>query len=580
MSGVVRRLPDAVVNQIAAGEVVERPASVLKELLENAVDASARRIEARVEGPFPFTITVADDGCGMSAADLDLAVMRHTTSKIASAEDLNRIATYGFRGEALPSIGAVCRLRITSRRRADPVGWEIVVEDGKVCAAGEAGARAGTTVTVSDIFANVPARRKFLKSQRTESAHLWDVFHAVAIPREGIHFGMSDGRTEWTYEEGETAAERAMRHAGEDGKYLVALRGSSPFFRLLGWAGLPQLSRASGTGVHFFLNGRFFRDRGLLFAVREAYRGILPEGRLPVVYLFISCDPSEADVNVHPAKTEVRFRYGRELFELVRHTIGQALGEGKGDGARGRSYTVVPFPARGVSTQGGPAAVEERKSAKPLCGVPLFEPLARGGAEGPIPGGRFSDLSPVGRVLGTYIVCEGGGEMVIVDQHAAGERIVFSRLKDLYLGGSAPLQHWLVPEAVELPPVDAADRGAIIAFLRRAGFAFEEKGKDTLLIKGGPAILGAFDVKRWWRDFLDFFDRQESTPGGIFDADRELWRMACHAAIRAKDPLTLQGMRQLLCELDRACLAHSCPHGRPVWVKISGREMAAMFRRE
>ncbi|MCL5966881.1 MAG: DNA mismatch repair endonuclease MutL [Deltaproteobacteria bacterium] len=575
MTAPVRQLPEGVINQIAAGEVVERPASVLKELLENAVDAGSSRIEAAVSGPFPFTIAVTDDGCGMTVEDLDLAVRRHTTSKILSADDLQRIATYGFRGEALPSIAAVSRLRIVSRPPGSPLGQEIIVEGGETRLFREAGARSGTTVEVSGLFGSVPARRKFLKSPRTELARLWEVFHAVGIPREGILHRMSDGRTEFAYEPNETSLERAARHAGEEGKYLAPLRAGSPFFRLTGWAGLPQVSRAAGTGLHFFVNGRYFRDRGLMAAVREAYRGILPEGRLPLLYLFIACDPSEVDVNVHPAKTEARFRYGRELFELVRHAVGEALG-GK---APRRPENVIPFPAGGGETAHRIIPRPPEGRIEPLFPEPPIVLPPPGAGESPLPGRRFSALKPVGQMLGTYVVCEGPGEVVIIDQHAADERIVFSRLKDAYLGQSAPLQHWLVPQEVTLSGCAAEERGMIAEFLERAGFSFEPLGESAFRLTGGPAILGRFDVQGWWKDFRDFLESQESAPKGIFDADRELWRMACHAAARAGDPLPFEGLNLFLRELDRAVGAHSCPHGRPVWVKISGTEMERLFGR-
>lgn len=574
-AGSVRQLPEGVINQIAAGEVVERPASVLKELLENAMDAGARRIEAVVSGEFPYTITVADDGCGMTAEDLDLAVRRHTTSKIADVSDLARIATYGFRGEALPSIAAVSRLRILSRPAGAALGREIVIEGGRTRVFREAGAPFGTTVEVSDLFGTVPARRKFLKSPRTETARLWEAFHAVGIPGEGVFHRMADGRSEFVYEPRETALERAMRHAGDDGKYLAPLRAHSPFFRLAGWAGLPQVSRAGGSGLYFFVNGRFFRDRGLAAAVREAYRGVLPEGRLPLLYLFVTCDPAEVDVNVHPAKTEARFRYGRELFELVRHAVAEAVGAP----ATRRGENVIPFPAQAGDPASRIAQHSQGGRVEPLFPEPPPVLNLPERPESPLPGRRFSALNPVGRILGTYIVCEGPGEVVIIDQHAADERIVFAGLKDAFLGRGAPLQRWLVPVEIVLPGCTGEEREEIAGFLERAGFSFERVGDEGFRLTGGPAILGRFDVQAWWSDFRRFLESHGTAPKGVFDADRELWRIACHAAVRAGDALTHEDMRRLLRELDRAVGAHGCPHGRPVWVKISGAEMARLFGR-
>ena len=578
MEGRIRLLPDGVIDQIAAGEVVERPASLLKELLENAVDSSAGRIEAEIFGPFPFSIRVSDDGVGMTAKEAEAAVRRHTTSKIASADDLQKLSTYGFRGEALPSIGSVSRLRILTRPHDRDSGTEVVVEGGKVRSTREAGTPRGTTVEVTNLFGNIPARLKFLKTPRTEITHLWEVFHGVAIPGGGTSFRMSDGKTDVLYEGGESSLDRAKRHAREGAKYLVPMRLSSAFFRITGWAGLPHLSRFGASGIHFFVNGRHFRDKGIFAAVREAYRGILPADRQPVIYLFLGCDPHEADVNVHPAKMEVRFRYGKDLFELVRHAIGEALGEipvvpsAVSFSGRAEVRAGGPFPPKTVEPQ-DMNLFDDQPAAPALFRAPEDYSLNRERE------GGFGSLRPVAQLLGTYIVCEGMGEVVIIDQHAADERIVFSRLKDSYLGKNAPVQRWLVPQVVSLPGAGKKERAGIEAFLSGVGFLCEFFGENTFKISGGPAILGHFDLKRWWKDLGDFLLSQESTPKGIFDADRELWRIACHASLRAGMPLEKEGMRALLSDLDRAVASHSCPHGRPVWVKISAAEMKRLFGR-
>ncbi|MBE0568647.1 MAG: DNA mismatch repair endonuclease MutL [Deltaproteobacteria bacterium] len=584
MASRIRPLPDDVVNRIAAGEVVERPASVLKELLENAVDSGAGSVEAHVSGPFPFTLRVTDDGCGMSREEAGLAVRRHTTSKIASADDLERIGSFGFRGEALPSIASVARVTIVTRPGGERGATELVAEGGTILSVREAGAPAGTTVTVSGLFANVPARRKFLKSERTEMSHLWEVFHGVAIPGEGISFRFIDSRGAFTFESRESALDRAKRHAGDDAQYLAPVDVSSAFFRVIGWAGLPQVSRAGAGGLWFFVNGRRFRDRGLYAAMREAYRGILPGDRLPVVYLFVTCSPGEVDVNVHPAKTEVRFRYPRDLNELVRHAIGGALGEAT-------SHPGYPFPAWGRPTAAGhrPAGSPPDMSLEGVVGSASPHPpegeerpgelrFAEQGSEAA--GERFfSSLAPIGQALGTYLVCEGAGGIVLVDQHAADERIVFSRLKDRYLGEGAPTQRWLRPEEVELPGVLADERPFVEEFLARTGFSFEPAGEARIRLTGGPAALSGFDARRWWEDLCESLRAQETLPKGLFDADRELWRMACHTAVRGGERVSTERARLLLAELDAAVAAHSCPHGRPVWIRISRARLDALFHR-
>jgi DNA mismatch repair protein MutL len=583
----IRPLPDDVVNRIAAGEVVERPASVLKELLENAVDSGAGSVEAHVSGPFPFSLRVTDDGCGMSREEAELAVRRHTTSKIASADDLERIGSFGFRGEALPSIASVARVSVVTRPAEERSGTELVVEGGTILSVREAGAPGGTTVTVSGLFENVPARRKFLKSERTEMSHLWEVFHGVAIPGEGISFRIIDPRGTFAYESRESALDRAKRHAGDDGQYLVPVDVSSAFFRIFGWAGLPQVSRAGAGGLWFFVNGRRFRDRGLYAAVREAYRGILPGDRLPVLYLFVTCSPREVDVNVHPAKTEVRFRYPRDLNELARHVLGGALGEAP-------SRAAYPFRVWEERTPRGghrPAGSPPGMSLEGVTGSPF--PLPAAGAErlGELPfaerGGEtagerfFSSLVPIGQVLGTYLVCEEADGIVLVDQHAADERIVFSRLKDRYLGKRAPMQRWLDPVEVALPGVlsDREERAAVETFLARTGFSFEPAAGERIRLTGGPAALPGFDARRWWEDLCESLRAQETLPKDLFDADRELWRMACHTAVRGGERVTTERARLLLAELDAAMAAHSCPHGRPVWIRISRARLDALFHR-
>jgi DNA mismatch repair protein MutL len=562
-------LPDDVVNRIAAGEVVERPASVLKELLENAVDSGAGSVEAHVSGPFPFSLRVTDDGCGMSREEVELAVRRHTTSKIASADDLERIASFGFRGEALPSIASVARVSVVTRPAEGPSGTELVVEGGTILSVRDAGAPRGTTVTVSGLFENVPARRKFLKSERTEMSHLWEVFHGVAIPGEGISFRFVDPRGAFAYESRESALDRAKRHAGDDGQYLVPVDVTSAFFRIFGWAGLPQVSRAGAGGLWFFVNGRRFRDRGLYAAVREAYRGILPGDRLPVLYLFVTCSPGEVDVNVHPAKTEVRFRYPRDLNELARHVLGGALGEAP-------SRAAFPFPdmsLEGVTGSSFPFPADRAERAGEL-------PFAERGGEAA--GERFfSSLVPIGQVLTTYLVCEEADGIVLVDQHAADERIVFSRLKDRYLGKRAPTQRWLDSVEVALPGVlsDTDERPAVETFLVRTGFSFEPAGGGRIRLTGGPAVLPGFDARRWWEELCESLRAQETLPKDLFDADRELWRMACHTAVRGGERVTTERARLLLADLDAAMAAHSCPHGRPVWIRISRARLAALFRR-
>ncbi|HEX7519210.1 MAG TPA: hypothetical protein VF325_02920, partial [Candidatus Deferrimicrobium sp.] len=446
------------------------------------------------------------------------------------------------------------------------------------------------------------------KSERTEMSHLWEVFHGVAIPGEGISFRFIDPRGAFAYESRESALDRAKRHAGDDGQYLVHVDVSSAFFRIFGWAGLPQVSRAGAGGLWFFVNGRRFRDRGLYAAVREAYRGILPGDRFPVLYLFITCSPREVDVNVHPAKTEVRFRYPRDLNELARYAIGGALGEApsratppvrvweerippgglRPEGSppdmslEGVTGSPFPLPAAGATPPGASMPAPALGHPWPSAGAERVGdlPFAERGSE--VTGERFfSSLVPIGQVLATYLVCEEAGGIILVDQHAADERIVFSRLKDRYLGKGAPTQRWLDPVEVALPGVlsETDERPAVETFLARTGFSFERAAGEWIRLTGGPAALPGFDARRWWEDLCESVRTQETLPKDLFDADRELWRMACHTAVRGGERVTTERARLLLADLDAAMAAHSCPHGRPVWIRISRARLEALFHR-
>ena len=587
MTSRIRPLPDDVVNRIAAGEVVERPASVLKELLENAVDSGAGSVEAHVSGPFPFSLRVTDDGCGMSREEAELAVRRHTTSKIASADDLERIGSFGFRGEALPSIASVARVSVVTRPAEERSGTELVMEGGTILSVRDAGAPRGTTVTVSGLFENVPARRKFLKSERTEMSHLWEVFHGVAIPGEGISFRFIDPRGAFAYESRESALDRAKRHAGDDGQYLVPVDVSSAFFRIFGWAGLPQVSRAGAGGLWFFVNGRRFRDRGLYAAVREAYRGILPGDRLPVLYLFVTCSPGEVDVNVHPAKTEVRFRYPRDLNELARHAIGGALGEAP-------SRAAFPFHVwEERITPGGlrPAGSPPDMSLEGVTGSPFPLPAAgaaTGGGAAVRRTGRRGDRGPV-----LFLPCPdraGAGDVPGLrgGRRDRPRRPARRRRADRLLApeGSVPREEG--PDAAMArprggrPPGDPAGDGRAPGrgdVSRPDRIFLRAGGGERIRLTGGPAALPGFDARRWWEDLCESLRAQETLPKDLFDADRELWRMACHTAVRGGERVTTERARLLLAELDAAMAAHSCPHGRPVWIRISRARLEALFHR-
>ncbi|MBP2689607.1 MAG: mutL, partial [Deltaproteobacteria bacterium] len=346
------------------------------------------------------------------------------------------------------------------------------------------------------------------------------------------------------------------------------------------------VSRAGAGGLWFFVNGRRFRDRGLYAAIREAYRGILPGDRLPVLYLFVTCSPREVDVNVHPAKTEVRFRYPRDLNELARHVLGGVLGEAPSRAA----FPYRSWEERIPPGRPGPAGSPPDMPLEGVTGSPFPLPTGVERSENlPFaePGGEatrerfFSSLVPIGQVLTTYLVCEDADGIVLVDQHAADERIVFSRLKNRYFGERAPTQRWLDSVEITLPGIlsETDERPAVETFLARTGFSFEPAGGERIRLTGGPAALPGFDARRWWEDLCESLRAQETLPKDLFDADRELWRMACHTAVRGGERVTTERARLLLAELDAAIAAHSCPHGRPAWIRISRARLEALFHR-
>jgi len=469
----VRLLPEEVANQIAAGEVVERPASVLKELVENSLDAGAGRIAAEVEAGGRRLIRVVDDGWGLSQDDLLMALERHATSKVALPEDLAAVSTLGFRGEAIPSIAAVSRFNMRSRRAQDEAGSEVVVRGGSLREVKEVGCPKGTVVEVRDIFYNIPARRKFLKSIATEAGHLGEAFLRMALARPQVAFRYTaNGRLVYDLPASEDLAARAAELLGrETAARLVRVAESLNGVSLTGLAGLPDVSRASLDQVYTFINGRYVRDKVLLHAVGEAYRGLMPDRRRPVVVLDLAVDPAEVDVNVHPAKIEVRFHRQNEIHAALVQGLRQALAAGKLAQTE-RNARPQPAPAQRPAPQvcGRPAAFPARPLARPAPpsaatpggGLLVREPAAETGpAYQPPPAlpqarplfGPAGDLTVLGQLHGLYVICTSSEGLIIMDQHAAHERLTYEALKqDLRRGGALPRQGLLSPATLEFTP--------------------------------------------------------------------------------------------------------------------------------
>ena len=608
-TGAIRRLPEAVVNRIAAGEVVERPASVVKELLENALDAGANRIDIAVEGGGIRRIEISDDGMGMDAAGLALAVERHATSKLAVAADgsvdLLAIGTLGFRGEALPSIGSVARLRIESRAQGADEAVGIRVEGGRVSAPEPAAHGPGTTVSVEDLFYATPARLKFLKSERAESTAIADCVRrlAMAAPRTGLTL-RTGGRTllsvpaETAADEDEARLARLARILGPDfGKNAVPIAAERQLvtgrtMRLTGFAGVPTFNRGNAQAQYLFVNGRPVRDKMLLGAVRGAYADFLARDRHPVVALFLECDPHDVDVNVHPAKTEVRFREAGLVRGLIVSGLRHALHE-----AGHQASTTIAQSALGSFRPGAAPGAERRLGlvAPSLAPRPVSEadwgfadqapPANDTGRHVPEPeaGEEEGEDLPLGRARAqlhlTYIVAETPDGLVLVDQHAAHERLVYERMKDALAETGVPRQALLIPEIVELGEEDAARILQRTEEFAELGLVVEAFGPGAVAVREVPALLGKTDVGALVKDLAD-----EIAEWGLGLALKEklgevCGTMACHGSVRAGRKLSEAEMNALLRQMEATPHSGQCNHGRPTYVELKRADIERLFGR-
>jgi DNA mismatch repair protein MutL len=590
-AGRIHRLPDALVDQIAAGEVVERPASVAKELVENAVDAGGRRLRIEVREGGRSLLAVTDDGIGMGRADARLALERHATSKLASAADLTRIATFGFRGEALPAIASVSRFRLRTRTAADREGTEIRVEHGRDLELRAAGGPAGTRVEVADLFGALPARRKFLKAAATEWVHVADWLARAALVLPQVHFDVvRDDRPAWSWPAtGDRLARIAAVLSEREAEGLLPVELEREGARLRGFVSRPDVHRRSAEGLYLYVNGRPVRDRLLRHALLEAYRDWLPRGRFPTALVELQLAPEAVDVNVHPAKWEVRFAEPQRIHGLVSSAVRRAV--------EGRGWLAAPGPA--------PAA----PAARPPFPLPTATPLPRpaGGwllaapaaAPGPAPaalaragGFRFADLRCIGQLLGTFLLLEDKGGLLLVDQHAAHERVLYERLRRAWLEGGVERQGLLVPALVELEAGARAALEAAGARLEALGFELEPFGAGAVLVRAVPALLAERDPAALVRGLAEELRARALELGtagqGAPDpaavrqleaADRLFATLACHAARRAGDVLAPAEQRALLDALDGIPWAPTCPHGRPVAVPVTLGEIERRFGR-
>ncbi len=565
----IHPLPDLLISQIAAGEVVERPASVLKELLENSLDAGATRIDVQLEEGGVKLIRVADDGAGIAKDDLPLALARHATSKIASLADLERVASYGFRGEALASIASVARVSVASRTPDAGHAWKLVAGADAPLPVALAG---GTVVTVEDLYFNTPARRKFLKSTATEYAHCDDVLVRMAQARPDVAFTLThDGKPRRRLA-GADFARRTRELMGDEffaqARTVEAAAGP---LRLAGYASLPAYAKNTRAEQFFFVNGRYVRDKLLVHAAREAYADVLHGAHHPAYVLFLEIDPAAVDVNVHPAKTEVRFRDARGVHQFVFHALQRALAEPL---AAAKPETAAP-PAPSfhwAMPQQSPLAVREPEAA-------AYLEFARQALPQPMPAANDAPLGyALGQLHGVYILAQNAQGLVLVDMHAAHERILYERLK-AQADAHPATQPLLVPLLFAASERELACAEAQAATLGAFGFEVAAAGPRQLAVRAVPALLAGGDVERLVRVLLAELAEQPATR--VWEARRNemLATMACHGAVRAHRQLTLPEMNALLREMEATERADQCNHGRPTWLPLSMNDLDKLFMR-
>ena len=589
----IRLLPDTLINQIAAGEVVERPSSVVKELVENALDAGARRIDIDLEEGGIRLIRIRDDGLGMAPADLALAVSRHATSKIASLDDLEQVATLGFRGEALPSIASVSRFAISSRSAQESHGSRLEIEGGKLGSVMPQAHAVGTTIEVRDLFYNVPARRKFLRAERTELGHVEEWLRSLALARPDVELRVShNGKPGKQYRPGPSDAQAHGRIAEALGEEFVnhclRIEHAAAGLSLNGWVGLPTASRSSADQQYFYVNGRAVKDRIVAHAVRQAYADVLFHGRHPSFVLFLELDARRVDVNVHPAKHEVRFRDGRLVHEFVFRTLHEALA-----GTRaGAAASQAAAPTQGAT--GYPAWSGDRQS--PLS-LPVRETLAGYAAlygdpqaqgDNTVPVQRMPEVDnaqapPLGFALaqlhGIFILAENAQGLVLVDMHAAHERITYERLKAAQDGSGIRSQPLLVPVSLAVAEREAEVAEQHADALAALGFELRRVGPQALSVRAVPALLADLEPRALVLDLLN--DLREHGDTRVLEQARNelLSTLACHTSVRANRRLGLAEMNALLRDMEATERSGQCNHGRPTWVQLSKSELDKLFLR-
>jgi DNA mismatch repair protein MutL len=628
----IQQLSDSLISQIAAGEVIERPASVVKELVENALDARAARIDVELERGGCGLIRVRDDGMGIQPEEIALALARHATSKIASLDDLERVATLGFRGEALPSIASVSRLSLVSRSATAAHAWSVEARDGALAAPVPASHPPGTSVEVRDLFFNVPARRKFLRSDATEYQHIVRMLERLALSRFAVAFSLvHNGKTVWSLPAALTAAERLARVAkicGEDfAGHVIELKHDTESLRLSGWLALPTFSRSQSDLQFAFLNGRFVRDKLLAGAVRLAYQDVLFHGRFSAYLLYLELDPTAVDVNAHPQKLEVRFRDSRRVHDFVFRTLERVLADTRPSaesagsapldwltGSTSFDRVALPNQARFVLPEGrAPRGEDAYRSlvARADMGAGVGEGVGVnegfGVGEGGVNGGVGVDgigvgegagvgagvgqsagqgvgdgAAPLGYAIaqlhGVYILAQTADGVVLVDMHAAHERVMYERMKKL-LAGQTAQQQLLIPQILHVTQAEAEAAEAHAQEFAALGFGVSRLAPDQLAMRAIPSLLAGRDPAGVVRDVLSDLLEQGHSRRVEESINHLLATMACHAAVRAQRNLSLAEMNALLREMEGTERADQCNHGRPTWVRLSLTDLDRLFLR-
>jgi DNA mismatch repair protein MutL len=605
----IQVLSDELINQIAAGEVIERPASVVKELVENSLDAAAGRIDVELERGGSGLIRVRDDGIGIRAQEIGIALARHATSKISSLLDLETIATLGFRGEALPSIASVSRLTLVSRSAETEHAWAVEARDGEVTAPTPASHPPGTSVEVRDLFFNVPARRKFLRSDATEYQHVVRMLERLALSRFEVGFTLShNGKAVWTLPPARSAPERLARVAkvcGEEfAAHVIELQYASDAFSLSGWLALPTFSRKQSDLQFAFLNGRFVRDKLVAGAARLAYQDVLFNGRFPAYLLYLNLDPTLVDVNAHPQKLEVRFRDSRRIHEFLFRTVERALagtrptalsaGSAPLDWLTGSAaYTQSARPTQGhfvlpelrarpgadvyrsfLETAAAGSSMSNSAVAEPAVGNAAAGTGYDGVARPPVPALGYA----IAQLHGIYILAQTADGVVLVDMHAAHERVMYEGMKKLLQGETAS-QPLLVPDILPVTEVLADAAEAHAAEFAALGFVVTRLSPDQLALRAVPSLLASRDPAGVVRDVLSDLVETGESRHVEESINHLLGTMACHAAVRARRNLSLPEMNSLLREMESTPRADQCNHGRPTWVRLSLHDLDRLFMR-